>query len=410
MDSTTTTMANIFDQVRRKGQLPPVSRNNGGTASQTGATSATIPATLGGKVYQYGNGATKVVDPVVAQLKEKRRLEKEKKEQEMRQKKGLAPKTSSKPSAPRSTAPSGPRQPSSSSSSSRSNGSRNQGRPSSTRAPLHGAPLFPSSFVERKPPAKKLNFNDLMKKASTIDQATLALSIKGKSKSPEHTKPVKGGLNNNSANEGRRPTLRDIQRAPHTKQRPPSSSTRTNGESAKSRYGSPQPIIREPVSVRAPIPVRGPSAHLLQKLKSKKEAPRLSNNRNVPSIRNGAAGYDDHDNYSDDDELDSFVVDDEEEEEEEYGQEQHYGQSRRNDIYSHKDTGYDRDEIWAMFNRGRKRSYYNSYDDYDSDDMEATGAEILEEETRSRRQAEVEDRRELEEEKRRAAMKRARYG
>lgn len=69
-----------------------------------------------------------------------------------------------------------------------------------------------------------------------------------------------------------------------------------------------------------------------------------------------------------------------------------------------ENEGYDRDEIWAMFNKGRKREYY----DEDDSDMEATGAEVLEEERISGRSAIEEDRREQLEEERRAALKRKR--
>ena len=91
--------------------------------------------------------------------------------------------------------------------------------------------------------------------------------------------------------------------------------------------------------------------------------------------------------YSDSD-LDSFIASDEEEEQAE--------------------PDYDRDEIWAMFNRGKSRAYYDKFNDDDSDDMEATGAEIFEEEQRSKRRAALEDKKEMEEEQRRAELKRRR--
>lgn len=392
-------MPNIFDQVRRKGQVP-VSGNHGASPrkpSPEAARSATV--------YQYGNGTTKVVDPVVAQLKEKRRLEKEKKEQEMRLKKGLPPKTakSSKPSAPRPRVPPGAKQ------NSRPNGSRAPA-PGSRPNSRGSAPPPSSSFTERKPPAKKLNFNDLMKKASTIDQSTLALSIKSKSRSPEHAKPVRpgssSGRNSADVTQSNNPHGRIVDRRPRlvdipgsSRQRPAVSASRAHRENSNNRVErrEPQPITR------APIPVRGPSAHLLEKLKTKNTARQGSSasQRGRPGSAYGSRD-DGYDSYDED--MDSFVVDDDDEEVEE---EEDYGRRGR---HSQKDAGYDRDEIWAMFNRGRKRSYYNSYDDDDSDDMEATGAEILEEETRSRRQAEVEDKRELEDEKRRAALKRSRFG
>jgi protein SPT2 len=76
----------------------------------------------------------------------------------------------------------------------------------------------------------------------------------------------------------------------------------------------------------------------------------------------------------DHDDMDDFVVSDEEEE------------------IAHR--GYDRDEIWNLFSRGRKRHEF--YDDGDDlSDMEASSAQVLAEERRSLMQARKED--ELEE-------------
>lgn len=57
--------------------------------------------------------------------------------------------------------------------------------------------------------------------------------------------------------------------------------------------------------------------------------------------------------------------------------------------------GYDREEIWAMFNRngGRSRDYY---DEYGSDDMETNEMDIMEEEEEASRAARREDKREQE--------------
>ncbi|SCW04292.1 LAFE_0H10308g1_1 [Lachancea fermentati] len=85
--------------------------------------------------------------------------------------------------------------------------------------------------------------------------------------------------------------------------------------------------------------------------------------------------------YEDDGNLDDFIDDDEEE------------------------LDYDRDEIWAMFNKGRKRAEYQYSDD--ESDMEANELEIFEEEEKASRMARLEDKREQqwlkkhEEEKRR---------
>lgn len=60
---------------------------------------------------------------------------------------------------------------------------------------------------------------------------------------------------------------------------------------------------------------------------------------------------------------------------------------------SQHEADYDRDEIWALFNRGKRRSEM-MYDDYDDDDMEANEMEILEEEEKAGRMARLEDKRE----------------
>ncbi len=108
---------------------------------------------------------------------------------------------------------------------------------------------------------------------------------------------------------------------------------------------------------------------------------------------------DDEDSYDEDvssrhrrldDDLDDFIVDDEDDD-------------RAAKEYRHraaiKRDGYDRDEIWSIFNRGRKRRRDYGYDTYedldeDDDDMEATGAEVLDEEERTLRQAKLDDRKE----------------
>lgn len=103
--------------------------------------------------------------------------------------------------------------------------------------------------------------------------------------------------------------------------------------------------------------------------------------------------------YDEDDEsLDDFIVDDEGEEEEE----DHYHRSNRSSgrRYQEEEEGYDRDEIWQMFNRGKRRADFVIEDDDDSD-MEATGAELFREEQRSLRVAREEDEAEERELKRR---------
>lgn len=78
--------------------------------------------------------------------------------------------------------------------------------------------------------------------------------------------------------------------------------------------------------------------------------------------------------------MDDFIEDDEDE--------GYHSKSKHSN-----GPGYDRDEIWAMFNRGKKRSEYD-YDELEDDDMEANEMEILEEEEMARKMARLEDKRE----------------
>ncbi|CAH6718395.1 protein Spt2p [[Candida] jaroonii] len=285
--------------------------------------------------YAYDNGERRIIDPVVAKLKEARRLEKEKKEKELREKKGLAPKSKPKPKL-KSTIPM------------RTSGNSNLPKKdkSKSKSPVKDV----KSVAQPRRPVTKMNFNDLMKKATSIDQSKLTISFKSKSKSPENTststrdkyKP-KSSSDRSSKVQNSKPPLRKPMR-------PESNSTK----------------VDIPAKLTAPIPTRKPSEKLAAKLKQKQESKQ------------------EEDFESD---MDSFIASDEED--------------------YQKDVGYDRDEIWKMFNKGKSRSDFR-YDDYDSDDMEATGAEIFDEELRSKRRAELEDRRELEEEQRRAEMKRQR--
>jgi SPT2 chromatin protein. len=323
-------LSSILQQIQRKGKLeePPAPKN-----VITPEKKKTSPP-----VRRHGD-PPRPVDPIVAKLKEKRRLENEKKEQEARLLKGLAPKKPKSFARPVERVP------------------RNPIKKPKTN--------FPTEPIPIKPPAKKMNFNELMKKASKIDQSKLSIAIQQKKKSPDP--PSKSIPNRNNT------------RKPENGRRIPSNTTldRRNPHMTLSARKQEKPIPRQPEKrsqpdVRHPLPIRKPSTKLEQTLKSK------TRNR--------------HHELDEDDEEDDWIVSDEEEE-----------------TRGSHDAGYDRDEIWAMFNKGKKRSYYDRFNDYDSeDDMEATGAEILEEELRSKRRAELEDRKEMEEEKRLADLKKKR--
>ncbi|KAF7580343.1 SPT2 chromatin family protein [Clavispora lusitaniae] len=338
-------LSSILQKIQSKGQI----RNPPPRPTPKPPTATALKPT-----YPSSSSSNeRTVDPVVARLKAARKAEKEAKEREMRAKKGSAPKketSHSRTSKTTSAASSGTR------------GTINRNKNASTQ------PLAPQKS-ERKP---KMSFSELMKKASSIDQSKMSISIKPKTKTPE-------------AQPRRKTPERDERRArttsPRTQgrqeQKPESTIVRSNGGNSKhlKDVRSSQPE-RKAIAPRQPIPIRQPSSKLQSKLKSKK-------------ADKSQSGYDDEADEDEDDDLDSFIASDEEEQVSE-------------------EHDYDRDEIWSIFNRGRKRSYYEQYDDEDSDDMEATGAEILEEEALSKRIALKDDQRELLEEQRRAKLKEAR--
>lgn len=339
-------LSNILQHVKRKGQfLPKTNRPERDTTPTNGN-----PDPLNNNQYKYNNGETRVVDPVVARLKATRKLEREKKEQDSREKRGLAPN-----------------KPKLSSRSTNSNDSRNVKKSSGANRPKN-FDVRPSTSTNMRAtpspshkPVKKMNFNDLMKKASKIDQSKLSVSIKPKTKSRD---------SHPTANKYK-PTSR-ASSAPTESYR--NTVKRKEGPSTAPKFSNTDD--NKPTKA-TPLPIRKPSSKLEERLTGKTK----SNNSKY-------GRSDSHDDFEDDD-SESFIVSDEEEVE--------YGNA----------PDYDRDEIWAIFNRGKKRSYYDRYDNDSGDDMEATGGEIWEEEMRSKRNAELEDRRELEEQQRLASLKKA---
>lgn len=272
------------------------------------------------------------IDPVVARLKEKRRLEREEKERAERERKGLKPVQKKSTTNKSTTGRTAPRQ-------------KQQVTSQKNRAPTSQA------LPPRSAPKKQLNYAELMKKASAINTEKLSINLLNKSKSPEAEQQRKSASPVPSKPTAHKPTAKPV-------------------KPVKRPTQVPAPRPPKPV-VRTPLPTRQPSNKIKERLEQKKMAKSVH----------------ERDDYDDDDDLDSFVEDDEEEDD--------YDDNHRS-------------EIWAMFNRGKKRSYYA--DDYDSDDMEATGAEIFDEEFQSRLDAEREDRKEMEQEKRLQALKKKRLG
>lgn len=346
-------VSSLLEQIQKRGKV--VSRSpEAGSSSKYAQNQENRPANTAKNASssQPSQRQNRTVDPVVARLKEARRLEMEKKEAARKDaaRKEAGKQTSNKIGARKSAGSLG-----SSTTSSSANGKNFGSKPQPrTPATTQSASVAPAS-------RKKVNYKDLMKKATTIDNSKLSLKIKAKSLLPPirlHSRPER------SASIAGRPSLSTTlsnmaKSAVSGRQLHPTERLKTNKNGPRKPESFSRPLPR------APLPVRQPSAKLSQSLGSRRT----------------------NDEEDDDSDMLSFLASDDEEE---------------------RNQDYDRDEIWAMFNRGKKRADYERYDDYESDDMEATGAEILAEEMRSKRTAELEDRREMEEELRLQALKRQR--
>lgn len=209
----------------------------------------------------------------------------------------------------------------------------------------------PSLNVKKAQPLKKLSFDELMKQAENNAQ--------DKSHTPKESTPPKSGVTLN-----------------HSK---PQSFVRKVGfKKHNDRHSrNPTPPAHDKLAVRghreeaAPVKIKtfvGGLAKPNEKLKRQLELRKRTNRPRAEEEDNGS-------------DLDDFIEDDTREVDDRYRPKQ--------------DAGYDRDEIWAMFNRGKRRSDY-AFDDYEDDDMEANEMEILEEEEQARRMARLEDKREEE--------------
>ncbi|CAI5758326.1 unnamed protein product [Candida verbasci] len=277
-----------------------------------------------------GYAKNKPVDPKVAELKRKRQEEKLKKLNDERAKKGLKPVTSLDQANNKSKA------------TSKSNLSKARKEIKST-IPIGQFNPKQQQQQQQQQPKKKMSFNELMKKASTIDNSKLKVSIPHKSHTPEAKHKL-------------------TDKKPKSASPVKSTDKKAKSLSPTAKKDHPKPAIAQP------LPIRQPGAKVQELLKKKKKLP-----------HKGATSYDDEDEY------DSFVEEDEE-------------------VF--QEDGYNKEEIWAIFNKGKKRTQF--HDDYDSDDMEATGGDIFDEELKSRRIAQLEDQKEMENEKRLAELKRQR--
>lgn len=257
-------------------------------------------------------------------------------------------------------------------------------------------------------PLKKMSFEELMRQAEQNDK----LPLKSTSEPPvigQSKKLIKPGFKSkssrvNSVNSYEsirkdRNKLNDKGFGSREKLEPLNRSKSSSNIEKSGSSSSSKNIVKIPsISVNR---FAQPNAKIKQRLERKGYKIQSRRDRFGRQYNKSNDNYEDEEEEEMDSELDDFIEDDLGEEETRY--------SSRSE-----DPGYNRDEIWAMFNRGRSRSrYYNDYDDDDdADDMEANEMEILDEEEYATRMAKLEDKREEEwlrrheEEKKRLKKKR----
>lgn len=379
-------------------------------------------------------------DPAVRRLKEARRKERERL-QELKDLK--AGSSSKKKTAPRSASTpaslSKPRAQKSTSSSPHSrktpqNASASPPLPGATKSRFKNKPYLktPQNIVpvpSNGPAAPKLSFKELMKQAESIDKPAVAsLPFKAAAK-PQTKEPSKAYQSlqksrsreneaSHSALSSRRNGSRPPAIPPPKLAEKPNIPTGPRGRTFQTEKDLPSKLQNRQPSLAKPSP------ELLRKLK-KRQSQLQSNFRRGPYSANqrgplpdkpkdaydiDASDEEDYDEYGygygyNDYEDDGFIVNDEEEEDG-YDNDAEYRRRRRREKERQMESqGYNKDEIWEIFNRGRKRSYYDR-DGYDTDDMEATGTEILEDEERTLRQAKLDDLKEQKLLEKKAAEKR----
>lgn len=351
-------------------------------------------------------------DPAVRRLKEARRLEKEKQNAIKNAKYGKKVGSAKSKSSTRASTPSS------------TNNSRRSTTPLESRkkipskaeiSPHQPQPKSRFKFKPLKhnlkisdavrassttvPPPSKVSFTELMEQASKIDKPLTASANFHFTKKQNNSKEPSKAFQSLQKSRTREEHEQKHRQGPEEQHR-------------KSKHLKPQQKERAPVAYAAPVRPAGfakPNSELIKRLKNKPQPQSLhplqqrrtdlygttvsSKKSDVYDI-DAQDDEDEYDEYGysygyDDgyDSQDDFIVDDED-----YGQgaQRSRQQRKRNDL---RHQGYSKDEIWEIFGRGRKRDF-DRYDDYNSDDMEATGTEILEEEDRTLKQAKLDDLRE----------------
>lgn len=227
----------------------------------------------------------------------------------------------------------------------------------------------------------KLSFKQLMKHADTIDTSKLAYAaVKKPSLSDAKPKPSK--------------SLQSIKRAERMQNGRPITQQ-------KSRVKN-----RQPIGERKPnIPTFAkPSPELMKRIKAKEKLQQHQQQKQQGRNTMNRQGY-----KPEKKPKDKFGIDAEEDSDDDdsYGYSNQYYDDGDDDnfIVDDFENEYSKGEIWNMVNQNKRRSYNDSYDDFE-DDMEATGAEIFEEEELALKQAKLDDKREKMLLEKRAAEKR----
>ncbi|CCF56544.1 hypothetical protein KAFR_0B02460 [Kazachstania africana CBS 2517] len=197
--------------------------------------------------------------------------------------------------------------------------------------------------VKKPAPLKKMSFEELMKQAE--NNATISPTVKSEAKHET-----------SSANRIMKPNFKH-------------SSSKLNPRHKIDARAKIEPGKEKPVRLSLP--------------KNKFAQPNDRIRKELESRKKHKQGYRRNELDEEDSDLSDFIEHSDDDD-----------RYKRRTLTSYDDPGYDRDEIWAMFNRGKKRDPY-AYDDYDEgDDMEANEMEILEEEEYARKMAKLEDKRE----------------
>ncbi|KAK7204691.1 SPT2 chromatin protein-domain-containing protein [Myxozyma melibiosi] len=257
-----------------------------------------------------------------------------------------------------------------------------------------------SSSTAAAPARKKPNFLDILKAAETVSSEKMKVGVKVKDpkKKAATTSRFSGKLGRSSQSPAPAP-------APATSRSTnspvkPARDAKTVSSERKAVSGGARENVKssKPMKLdRKDVKMSGKSAVKAGVREKPESAASASKHQPAPFAKPMAGLLKKRKaHYDSDSSLDDFIVDDEDEEEEERGYSKRRG-----------DPGYDREEIWSLFSRGRPRPRFNDYDE-DDDDMEVSGLEVLKEEQRSALAAKRDDEREAEEERRRAEEKRKR--